>query len=328
LLTVVDVTDLIDAVATHPYVAATLVHDPDDVPLATLAVLLGQRALSEDLDLGAAGTGRPWLAHVVAVTDAVMSDRTTAALAWGGVGTVYGVGRTGKAAYGGLQRALGTKGATILALVLAGLIICVLLYPRSRRWLAAIPPVQVAGKALGTLAEGTMAIVLQGTQGDPSCGTRPSSMTATFLPWPVFSATSQRPVYRSPLLRSPQRPVGSRARSSRPSTLIALSSRPTTVAGSWDVSRHPHRGWRPRHGCTPRVFSRRRRTGFPSPRSRSRSSRPAQQLGEDGVEFHLTLPLRPLLKPGGGTATMGEVSQPPAPISADFSSTSHARTLV
>jgi predicted nucleic acid-binding protein len=41
-LKVVDAADLVDSVATRPHVAATLAHDPDDAPMAALAVLLGR----------------------------------------------------------------------------------------------------------------------------------------------------------------------------------------------------------------------------------------------------------------------------------------------
>ncbi len=165
-LSVVDVSDLIDSVAGHPHVAATLARDPDDAPLAALAVLLGQTALSEDADLGLLGSGRPWLAHVVAATDAVLAENVTWTYAWGGAEVVSGVVQAGRGAYGGLQRSLGTRGAAVVALLLAGVVVAVLLHPRSREWVSSTPPVRVAGKVLRAGADASMAAWLKGSEGE------------------------------------------------------------------------------------------------------------------------------------------------------------------
>jgi hypothetical protein len=146
LLTVVDAADMVDSLAAHPHVAATLMHDPDDAPLAALAVLLGQVALSEDPDLGLLGTGRPWLAHIVAATDAALSDEMTWVYGWGGAEAVSGLVHVGRSAYGGLQRTVGSRGAAILAIVRAGLIVAVLVTPRTREWLVSSPPCPRGGQ--------------------------------------------------------------------------------------------------------------------------------------------------------------------------------------
>ncbi|MGA2282512.1 MAG: hypothetical protein ABSH07_02365 [Candidatus Dormibacteria bacterium] len=165
-LTVVDAADLVDSVAAHPHVAATLAQDPDDAPLAALAVLLGQVALSEDTDLGLLGTGRPWLAHIVAVTDAALSDEMTWVYSWGGAEAVSGLVQAGRSAYGGLQRTVGSRGAAILAIVLAGLVVGVLVYPRTREWLVSTPPVRAVGRVARAAGEATVTIVVKGTEGD------------------------------------------------------------------------------------------------------------------------------------------------------------------
>ena len=165
-LTVVDAADLVDSVAAHPHVAATLAHDPDDAPLAALAVLLGQVALSEDTDLGLLGTGRPWLAHIVAATDAALSDEMTWVYGWGGAEAVSGLVHAGRSAYGGVQRAIGPRGTAILAIVLAGLLVGVLVYPRSREWLASTPPVRAVGRVARATGQATVTVLVNGTQGD------------------------------------------------------------------------------------------------------------------------------------------------------------------
>ncbi len=164
-LSVVDIDDLIDSVAAHPHVAATLARDPDDAPLAALAALLGQTALSEDADLGLLGSG-PWLAHVVAATDAVLAENLTWTSAWGGAEVVSGVVQVGRGAYGGLQRAFGPRSAAIVALLLAGVVVGVLLQPRSRDWVSRTAPVQTACKVLRAGADASMAAWLKGSDGE------------------------------------------------------------------------------------------------------------------------------------------------------------------
>jgi predicted nucleic acid-binding protein len=166
LLTVVDAGDMVDALAAHPHVAATLVHDRDDAPLAVLAVLLGQVALSEDPDLGLLGTGRPWLAHIVAATDAALSDEMTWVYGWGGAEAVSGLAHAGRSAYGGLQRTVGSRGAAILAIILAGLVVAVLVTPRTREWLVSTPPVRAAGRVARAAGQATVTVLVNGTAGD------------------------------------------------------------------------------------------------------------------------------------------------------------------
>jgi predicted nucleic acid-binding protein len=165
-LTVVDAADLVGSVATHPHVAATLARDPDDAPLAALAVLLGLVALSEDTDLGLLGTGRPWLAHIVAATDAALSDEMTWIYTWGGAEAVSGLAHGGRSAYDGVQRAIGPRGAAILAIILAGLVVGVVVYPRTREWLAATPPVRAVGRVARAAGQATITVLVNGTEGD------------------------------------------------------------------------------------------------------------------------------------------------------------------
>ena len=165
-LTVVDAAALVDSVAAHPHVAATLAHDPDDAPLGALAVLLGQVALPEDTDLGLLGTGRPWLAHIVAATDAALSDEMTWIYSWGGVEAVSGLVHTGRSAYSGVQRAIGPRGAAILAIVLAGLVVGAFVYPRTREWLLSTPPVRAVGRAARAAGQATVTVLVKGTEGD------------------------------------------------------------------------------------------------------------------------------------------------------------------
>ena len=187
-LVVIDVNELIDAVVSHPFVAATLARDVDDAPLAALAVILGQPALSEDGDLGLAGTGRPWLDHVIAVTDAVLSDNTTAVVAWGAVESIAGVVRVGQGAFAGLQRSVGPRAATIIGVALAGVVVWALINRPTREWILATPPIQFVGRAAGAITLGVGAIVVEGTKGDDFLR---SVAIATNLPLPPVASLAR-----------------------------------------------------------------------------------------------------------------------------------------
>ena len=162
---VVDVSDVISELAHHPYVGATLARDPDDAPTAALAVLLGQPALSEDGDLGLAATGRAWLEHVIAATDAVLSDSTSALVAWGAAETLGGAIRGARNGYRWLQGAVGPTAAAIMALVLASAVVGSLFDPRSRRVLWGSPPARTAARATFGLLEGVGVLAARGESG-------------------------------------------------------------------------------------------------------------------------------------------------------------------
>jgi predicted nucleic acid-binding protein len=135
-------------------VAAVAVRDPDDLPTAQLAVLLGRKALSEDKDLAANGlaTGEPWLEIVLA----------TSSVAWGetvnfGVGAgisisaqsvaeaIAAVRRVAETPDG--QRALLIIGAVLLLIVAGGLVLREMHEP-SRRWID--DKVTIAASALAS----------------------------------------------------------------------------------------------------------------------------------------------------------------------------------
>jgi len=165
-LTVVDVTDFLDELAWHPHVAATLTADPDDAPTAVLAVLLGQPVFSEDPDLAAVATGREWLHHLIAVTDAVLSDETLALTAWGTAKTVGATIRAGRSAYDRLERTVGPTAATLLALAIGGAIAWALVNRSTRQAILGSPPVQFAGQLTLAAAEHLGPLVTRGQAGE------------------------------------------------------------------------------------------------------------------------------------------------------------------
>ncbi len=165
-LTVVDVTDFLNELAWHPHIAATLTADLDDVPAAILAVLLGQPVFSEDPDLAAVATGRDWLRHLIAVTDAVLSDETLAVTVWGTTRTVGATIRAGRSAYDRLERTVGPTGASLLALAITGLIAWALVNHSTREAILGSPPVQFAGQLVLGAADYLGPLVTRGQAGE------------------------------------------------------------------------------------------------------------------------------------------------------------------
>jgi hypothetical protein len=165
-VTVVDVTDFLSELAWHPHIAATLTADPDDVPAALLAVLLGQPVFSEDPDLAAVATGRDWLHHLIAVTDAVLSDETLTVTVWGTTKTVGATIRAGRNAYDRLERTIGPTAATLLALVIGGLVAWALVNRSTREAILGSPPVQLAGQLVLGAAEYLGPLVTRGQAGE------------------------------------------------------------------------------------------------------------------------------------------------------------------
>jgi len=165
-IVVVDVRDLIGAMAGHPLVAPTFGRHPQDAPFAVLCALLGVRGLSEDPDLAQVATGRAWLSHVIAVTDAGRADIVLVSTGLGGELTVRGAVTGARRAYGGLQKAVGPTAASSVVLGLALLVFLALLHEPTRQRLVSSPPVQFAGRAARELGVAVLTTAGRGAEGE------------------------------------------------------------------------------------------------------------------------------------------------------------------
>ena len=115
--------------------------DPDDLPTGRLAILLGQKALSEDPDLTDYGlaSGEPWLRLVFAVGSVAKGETVDFGIVFGAsvsmttVAEVVGAGRQLAATPGG-KRALLVIGVGFVLVVL-GAVLLRQLHEPSRQWI-------------------------------------------------------------------------------------------------------------------------------------------------------------------------------------------------
>jgi hypothetical protein len=122
-------------------VATLAARDPDDLPTAQLAILLGQKALSEDPDLTEYGlaSGEPWLKLVFATGSVARGETVDLGVMIGASISMQAVGDAARAAR---QLAATPRGEWTLVVLGAGLALVVLgvfvlrhLHEPSRRWI-------------------------------------------------------------------------------------------------------------------------------------------------------------------------------------------------
>lgn len=122
-------------------IAAVAVRDPDDLPTARLAILLGQKALSEDSDLADYGlaSGEPWLRLAFAIGSVAWGEAVDLGIGFGvnlsveSGSQAVALGRQLARTRGG-QRALLAAGACVVVVAL-GVLLLRQLHEPSRLWI-------------------------------------------------------------------------------------------------------------------------------------------------------------------------------------------------
>lgn len=165
LFTSVDVRDLLDYLGGHPLVAPTLARHNADGPTAVLSTLLGVRCMSEDGDLEQVASGRAWLSHVIAATDAGRADSVTYAVSWGGSVTGLGVVKGAQRAYGALSASTGPRVANCAAGLVALLLLVLAFHEPSRRRVLESRPVMALRAGLTPAVDDFVRISNLGLEG-------------------------------------------------------------------------------------------------------------------------------------------------------------------
>lgn len=160
-ITVVEVGGLLPA---HPLVRA--VTDEDDVPLGTLAALLGVRALSVDRDLGDLASGSDWLKHIVAATDMGLGRSVLEAAATGIYGLARGTYLAIDRLYGYLADLFDPMTARILLALAGGGALLALLHEPTRTRLIQSEPARAVASGGHVLLNVITELVFKGQQGD------------------------------------------------------------------------------------------------------------------------------------------------------------------